>query len=259
MLRCLLFSTFVHFSRMSSATLIAPMPDFAKTLALNSLPSERKMDMCVCCCENMHEVGLGACNHPVACGLCNLRLRVLMNETNCIMCKQAIHPLIITKYKELQFETLIRKCMSTLHLEDIREMDVLIDDDNFSQKMLFLQSFSCSMCKESPTSMTQLQEHVRKAHGMTFCQLCLENRNVFPQEQVRKFGALSPAPAAVSDAGHCVRRCCTGGRRCRRTCAAATELRAATPFAPSAAPGTTMTSPCGRTSAGPARRRAPPK
>jgi hypothetical protein len=185
MLMVLQYSSLAQNSGMSSTTLVASIPEYTRG---PSAHSDIKFDSCVCCCENLHEVGIGPCNHPVACGLCNARLRLLMNETSCIMCKQAIDPLIITKHKELDFNVLMRNCMQSLHLEDISDMGILIDDDNFSKKMLFLQSFRCSVCQESLSSMESLQGHVRKAHGMTFCQLCLDNRKVFPQEQV-------PSPA----------------------------------------------------------------
>lgn len=42
---------------------------------------------CACCCEPMTTVGLGECGHAVACGICTLRLRQLLNETGCIVCQ----------------------------------------------------------------------------------------------------------------------------------------------------------------------------
>jgi hypothetical protein len=42
---------------------------------------------CACCCEPMTTVGVGECGHAVACGICTLRLRQLLNETSCIVCQ----------------------------------------------------------------------------------------------------------------------------------------------------------------------------
>jgi len=46
---------------------------------------------CACCCEPMTTVGVGECGHAVACGICTLRLRQLMNETSCIVCQVMTH------------------------------------------------------------------------------------------------------------------------------------------------------------------------
>ncbi len=203
MLRLVILVSLFPFSMLSGTAVLAPLPDFAMFRPDPAAQSARKHDVtCVCCCEAMKEAGVSHCNHPVACGLCSLRLRLLLNETNCIMCKQPMEPLIITKRCALRFESLFQQNVSDTPLQVDEETGILFDDQDFMYTMQRLRSFNCPVCAEPFPSQRQLQEHVKHAHEMNFCQLCIDHRKVFPQEQVRPAHAVCACPRSSPSCSH---------------------------------------------------------
>ena len=151
--------------------------------------SLQNFEVCVCCCERFREVGVGPCNHPIACGLCNLRLRLLLNETNCVICKQSLDQLYITSHRGMTFEAL-QNSSRTLNDSMVGVPGVVFRDDVFRCRFEKFKSFDCVICNRTHESQRALAEHAKSAHGRTFCRLCLIHRKVFPQEQVRPYGKL---------------------------------------------------------------------
>jgi hypothetical protein len=43
--------------------------------------------LCILCCNDLSYVAIGQCNHKLFCFLCALRLRIIMNDKNCPICK----------------------------------------------------------------------------------------------------------------------------------------------------------------------------
>lgn len=50
--------------------------------------SEEDGDTCCLCCEKTKHWAVGRCGHRVACAVCSLRMRGILNSTSCVTCKQ---------------------------------------------------------------------------------------------------------------------------------------------------------------------------
>ena len=57
---------------------------------------EADCDTCCLCCEKTKHWAVGACGHRVACAVCSLRMRGLLNSTECVTCKQAQPFLVVS-------------------------------------------------------------------------------------------------------------------------------------------------------------------
>ena len=148
-------------------------------------PVAREDEVCVCCCEPLREIGVGRCNHAVACGLCNLRLRLLLNDTSCIVCKQPVDRLIIASHHSPRFQELLNGFENgSISLVLDASAGVLFEDPDFFQSMRRLRGFACAVCQQPQPSQKHLLLHVRTRHNLTFCDICLVHRKVFLQEQV---------------------------------------------------------------------------
>lgn len=67
-------------------------------------------EKCCLCCEDTQHWAVGGCGHRVVCGVCALRMRVLLNSTECVMCKHP-QPFVIVTNVECAFEDLNTSAM----------------------------------------------------------------------------------------------------------------------------------------------------
>ena len=59
---------------------------------------------CILCFNDMKYFGLGKCNHKNVCHTCILRLRFIMKDFKCPICKTASEELLIAETQSLTFE-----------------------------------------------------------------------------------------------------------------------------------------------------------
>ena len=61
-------------------------------------------DTCVLCYNEIQYVALGSCGHTLVCAKCCLRVRLLMNDKTCSLCKQELDEIVITGNRGLTWE-----------------------------------------------------------------------------------------------------------------------------------------------------------
>ncbi len=180
---------------------------------------EKKGIQCVVCCETMNFVGLGSCGHCSVCDLCFLRLRVLMKDIKCTLCKSILPAVFVTRVpKDVSITYLedgwASQVYARLNIEYEKEKgneaggsiqdfgDFKIDEDSAMvfdrtawgrySELVKLRELRCgiSHCPlpygTKLNDFDSLQNHLKTAHEKSLCSLCYENRGQFVME-LRRF------------------------------------------------------------------------
>ena len=133
---------------------------------------------CPICYDELVISAVGPCNH-VCCHICALRLRKFDKMPNrseegwpCIQCRI---PLL-----EITLSTDVQAKYSTQGTHPLQQYDVMCSSQEALLAARNVLKIFCRICqKEDFSSEKQLVRHVRKKHGMTYCELCCANVNHF--------------------------------------------------------------------------------
>ena len=102
--------------------------------------------MCLVCCEDLRVVALGACEHRSVCALCSVRLRELLADSACILCKRTLEHVVMTTDADKPFAEY--QIWGNVCRVDGRELpfdeqaQAFIDDAKFLQEIKFLRSIT---------------------------------------------------------------------------------------------------------------------
>lgn len=143
-------------------------------------------EVCLLCADPIEFFAIGECNHLGVCSKCSMRMRLIMKDRNCPMCKTPLERVIVSS-EPREFE-------SFELWGDAAGWDSVLDEPSdmiyYSCKahydaMRRLREFGCPVkkCHEVLHTLSQLKEHLRYTHGAEFCELCLEHQTFFIQEQ----------------------------------------------------------------------------
>ncbi|CAG9463126.1 unnamed protein product [Pedinophyceae sp. YPF-701] len=149
---------------------------------------------CIICAEPLEWVAIGACKHKEACSKCCVKYRFAMKNRQCFICKQEQPELYITRFNEeytATFEAL-HKARDADELKYNELLDAYFDDAQHFAAIERLTSLHCPKCSETLgedaapefRQMAPFKRHLREAHHLFLCDLCLEHRKVFVGEQV---------------------------------------------------------------------------
>ncbi|KAI5071584.1 hypothetical protein GOP47_0013835 [Adiantum capillus-veneris] len=155
-------------------------------------------DCCAVCVEPLEWVGYGPCGHRDVCSVCIARLRFVLGDKQCCICKQDCPSVFVTKAlgdytKSIDnFEALADQ----RNLWRESNIQAYFDDEDHFKMIKNMCRLSCSVCEaaESPgkdyvkkghifRNLDQLRRHLFNAHKVHMCGLCLEGRKVFICEQ----------------------------------------------------------------------------
>lgn len=141
---------------------------------------------CIICAENIQFYAIGECNHEGVCSKCCYRMRTVVRDRACSVCKQIQEKVIVSRT--------VKEFESFGLWGDTAPKDSMLYDDNSEmwfancwqhyESLRHLNSFSCrvSPCTHVSVSRDELDKHMRDEHGRTFCKLCLESQHFFLQE-----------------------------------------------------------------------------
>eukprot|EP01041_Mallomonas_annulata_P007254 gene7254-14790_t len=145
------------------------------------------MEDCLICADTFSEnrlICVGECEHKGVCSICFYRLRVLLKDFSCPMCKTSLEQVIAQG-------TQSTKRFDEFHIwGDNAGPEFTFDHKS---KMFFnrahyrtsiepLMISQCLLCKSNHYDSKKLRIHVQSNHNMRMCQLCIENKQVFPSE-----------------------------------------------------------------------------
>jgi len=164
-------------------------------------------ECCAVCAEPLEWLAYGPCGHREVCSTCTSRLRFILNDKNCCICKQECPSVVITKalgdYTNavVDFSTLPSQANEGkvgnywFHLDT----QAYFDDEQHYKMIKAMCRLSCSVCDstcgaQEPQKelakrdrefkhIDQLRKHLFHAHKLSMCTLCLEGRKIFICEQ----------------------------------------------------------------------------
>ncbi|KAF8667754.1 hypothetical protein HU200_052664 [Digitaria exilis] len=163
-------------------------------------------DTCAVCAETLEWVAYGPCGHRDVCSTCIVRLRFVMEDNKCCICKTVCPSVFVTKalgeYTRVVndfsvFPTGVNegKAGDFWYHEDTQ---AYFDDADHYKMIRAMCRLSCSVCdsaedqvalaaqakrKSKFRSIDQLKGHLFHVHRLHMCNLCLEGRKVFICEQ----------------------------------------------------------------------------
>jgi hypothetical protein len=85
-------------------------------------------DHCVLCYGDLKFYALGKCEHKNVCHTCALRLRLIMEDDQCPICKTDLDEIVITDDKELDWKFFYKKVMRNCE-EDPEDESIIYHND----------------------------------------------------------------------------------------------------------------------------------
>ena len=149
-------------------------------------------ERCLVCYDELSTVCVGKCNHAVVCSLCTARLRIIMKDFNCVMCKTEMEHVFVTKADQIKpfedFQTWGDVAGPGLLFDARSKMFYEENCKAQKAKINSLQETHCGVagCQTQEfTDVKSLNVHLRETHQKKVCELCWEHRQVFPMENTR--------------------------------------------------------------------------
>ena len=157
---------------------------------------------CLICCEDFSTQRpscVTSCGHDDICGICFLRIRTLSRDRSCPTCKGNLEHVICLEYKGgsktkdtnggsrllkwHDFEVWGDTCGSN-HVLDARS-GIFFTPNFLRHHVDNLWGFKCQVpkCGAVKRDVKALKTHYQAEHQMLMCNLCIENKQVFPSEQ----------------------------------------------------------------------------
>lgn len=143
----------------------------------NSQQSESE-NTCVVCFKRTLIFSVGSCNHPV-CFECSARMRCLLLQNECPICRQDLPKVIFTKTID-SYSTLDKTTRSGLFEKKYR---IIFADLDIQKSFYHLLEHRCPKCENLFVDFHKLKEHVRKTHEHFYCEICTENLKIFSSER----------------------------------------------------------------------------
>ena len=139
--------------------------------------SNKIMEKLICwvCCKDLGFHAVGICGHNDMCLYCACRLRILLKDNKCPICKTVLPKILITKNPSARFE-------DYPELESGKnEFGIICDSPETQEAYSKIQSLNCWLpsCRNRENkTQAQLKKHM-KAHQLKFCEICLKSRLIF--------------------------------------------------------------------------------
>ncbi|POM74320.1 Avr1b-1 Avirulence-like protein [Phytophthora palmivora] len=142
---------------------------------------------CVLCCNAIDNASrfntVGVCNHKGCCSICALRLRQLLGQTSCVMCKTDMPRVICVQHEDESFESFQDwgDNIGPAHVFD-EPSGVFFLKEDYAKRIRKLRDPLCKKCGKKFATVAALRTHVLDVHGLQYCSICLENKKVFLEE-----------------------------------------------------------------------------
>ncbi|XP_066383983.1 uncharacterized protein [Miscanthus floridulus] len=163
-------------------------------------------DFCVVCADTLEWVAYGSCGHRDVCSTCVARLRFVMDDKKCCICKTVCPFVFVTKamgeYTRVVTDFSVFPCgVNEGKAGDFwyhEDTQAYFDDADHYRMIRAMCRLSCSVCDNAEDqvalaaqpkrrskfrSIDQLKGHLFHQHRLHMCNLCLEGRKVFICEQ----------------------------------------------------------------------------
>ncbi|XP_064638825.1 E3 ubiquitin-protein ligase ZNF598-like [Lineus longissimus] len=140
--------------------------------------SESAEDVCDVCSEAITIFAIGKCDHPV-CLRCSTRLRVLIDDMTCPICRTELPQVVFLKSRKLFEKVLWQK------FKFIRKYTIYFEDPAVEDVFKKLLEHQCPLCPDRPPDrgFMQMKTHMSKEHSLYYCDICVEHLKVFSGER----------------------------------------------------------------------------
>ncbi|TNV82752.1 hypothetical protein FGO68_gene9056 [Halteria grandinella] len=142
---------------------------------------------CILCFNDMKYFALGKCNHKNVCHTCILRLRFIMKDMKCPICKTVSEEVLIAESESLNYEQFQKGEFKKKLLTDNEDAKIYYENAKVKAAGEYLRQLQCLVYKCNPShqfsSQEALKSHLERDHQKTFCKICLKGRLVFIKEQ----------------------------------------------------------------------------
>jgi 5-methylcytosine-specific restriction endonuclease McrA len=136
-------------------------------------------DECQICCNPIKFYSIAACDHPIFCNICTLRLRILKKDLRCPLCQIESSTVIFTKTKQTY------STFSLPQLKHDTKLGIYFDSKATSIESISILQYHCPVA-DCPSrnlgGIPHLTGHLSKKHKLLTCGLCLEYKHLFPSE-----------------------------------------------------------------------------
>ncbi|KAG7380416.1 hypothetical protein PHYPSEUDO_007237 [Phytophthora pseudosyringae] len=142
---------------------------------------------CVLCCNAIDNASrfntVGVCNHTGCCSICALRLRQLLGQTACVVCKTDMPRVVCLQREDQSFESFQDwgDNIGPAHVFDEPSAMFFLKED-YAKRIRKLRDPLCKKCGKKFATVAALRTHVLDVHGLQYCSTCLENKKVFLEE-----------------------------------------------------------------------------
>ena len=154
------------------------------------MQNENLSNSCGICYEPFSSTRLftvGACNHSGICSLCALRNRHLLNDYTCSFCKQDMEYVVCTTRSDAQFHHFERWGDDLgAEFEFDCKSRMFFPKQYYKNEVCPLKQHVCPepACKVVFRDSKTLKKHLTTKHDKVFCDICVENKLIFPAEQL---------------------------------------------------------------------------
>jgi len=142
-------------------------------------------DHCILCFNTIYFYALGKCGHKNVCHTCVLRMRIILKQRYCTICKTELEEIVISESKGLTWDEFQK---SPKAMQDKVDPTIYYETPKAKAASLKLRSYTC-LFKDCRFGMQDfhddetLKRHMETEHQKTFCKICLKGRLVFIREQ----------------------------------------------------------------------------
>ncbi|CAH8368520.1 unnamed protein product [Eruca vesicaria subsp. sativa] len=167
-------------------------------------------DSCAVCADNLEWVAYGSCGHREVCSTCVVRLRFVLGDPRCCICKSESPIIFVTKALGDYTRTINDFSTFPVAPKEGRvaggfwyheDTQAFFDDLDQYRMIKAMCRLSCSVCDKAEEeqgggggggqrhhrlrikSVEQLKGHLYHKHKLHMCGLCLEGRKIFIGEQ----------------------------------------------------------------------------
>lgn len=140
---------------------------------------------CALCTENFKYFGLPQCEHKTICSLCWYRMRSLLNNKSCPLCRQTSEHLFITSNLSIRHSDLI----ATIWNESVKgfnldlQSQIYFENPEELQRLITFKNSNCKICSLECKNFNMYKDHLYRFHAKRICEVCSMNNNLFPSEQ----------------------------------------------------------------------------
>ena len=175
-------------------------------------------ELCLICAEPLAYVGVLPCGHMDVCGVCCLRMRLVVNDTKCCACQQEASCALITRFQGAftnritQTEEVLKR--NTSQIKGIK--GIYFDDEQYRDEMAQKCALTCVVCDDDGQqaahaqpqnakvakgrasgkgnaakrglhaygnngfgTLGALKNHLKEKHNLFLCDVCVEGRKIF--------------------------------------------------------------------------------